>query len=115
MASRGRGPSRNDIEIERLRLRYRLATIVVVAVCVILVVLASTFPLQVLRDAVKPFAGKKTEIDLNLVVGITAGISITTNILQFIKGMFRRREIRSQRQTITDLEAAAGIPPSSAP
>jgi hypothetical protein len=105
MASR-RSITKHDValaDVQRKANRERLA---ISALAIVFVVGMSTFPIIALSDLVKPFAGKETVVNVNLVVGVTLALSIVINIGQIAKGRYRHKTIISQRARLNQLEGA---------
>lgn len=108
-ADAGRRVDRETADIAR---RYALQKTALRGGLWIAGVLASWVPINALRQIVVPFAGKNTDITVNIVVGvtITLGISLTFNAVQWLRGRERVREINRQRERADRYETERGIP-----
>lgn len=75
-------------------------------------IVASWVPISAVREIVVPFAGKNTDINVNIVVGIsiTLAFSLAANIVMWVRGRQRVREINRQRERADRLETDQGIP-----
>jgi len=89
---------------DRLAVRFGLWSQAIRAGAVVLGILAATVPLKVLADAVQPFAGEITIVDVSLVVRISAAASLALNGFQFLKGGGQRRELKRLRARERELE-----------
>ncbi len=105
VASRGSATKHDVALAEVSRKAYREA-ILARGLVAVAVIAASYFPLSAIPDIVEPFAGETTTVDVNLVVSVAIGLSLTLNLLQFIKGRSRRGELKRQRIRLEALEGA---------
>src|SRR5437879_4024298 len=97
MVLRPRKPTKIDVELRRLELRYRTLHVLSYAVVGALWIVASALPLYFLRGIVKPLAGKTTKIDINIALAVTLSLSVVLNGIQYLKGTFRRSEMKRLR------------------
>jgi hypothetical protein len=105
MASRG-SATKHDVAFAEVARKASREAILARGLVAVMVIGASYFPLSAIPDIVEPFAGETTKVDVNLVVSIAIGLSLTLNFLQFIKGRSRRNELKRQRTRLDILEGA---------
>jgi len=89
--------------VQRQADRERLLIVVVGGIIAIGV---ATFPIKALADLIEPFAGEQTVVHVNVVAGISLGMSVVLNFGLFVKGHFRRKTIKRQRDRLNELEGA---------
>jgi uncharacterized membrane protein YidH (DUF202 family) len=98
--------SKHDVALAEVQRKANRETILAWGFVAVAVLAVSYFPLSTIPDIVEPFAGKTTTVDVNVIVGITATLSLSLNVLQFVKGRSRRRELKRQRNRLDALEEA---------
>lgn len=95
---------------QALVLRFELWERIVTAAGHVALMISATLPLHVLRLTVEAVAGKETVVNANVTVSIVATLSLTVNVVQAIKGIDRRNELKRQRARISTLEQRLGLP-----
>jgi hypothetical protein len=100
---------RKQISKAALAFRFDVARRSIQGLTIVLAILASALPLSIVADAVEPFAGEKTEVNVNLALTIAISVSVVVNGLQWLKSRSHRSEIRRLRQRIKTLEQKAGV------
>lgn len=98
--------TKHDVAFAEVARKANREAILARGLVAVLVIGASYFPLSAIPGIVEPFAGETTTVEVNLVVSIAIGLSLTLNLLQFIKGRSRRNELKRQRTRLELLERA---------
>lgn len=100
-----------DAEIAKARLKWGFWQRIADAIVNVATIGSTAIPLWLFGDhVIAPLAGKRTVADIGIAFTVTIGLSLAVNVGQAIKGAERKRTIRQQRATISELEAKAGLP-----
>ncbi|HYD09287.1 MAG TPA: hypothetical protein VEA78_04215 [Acidimicrobiales bacterium] len=112
MQPANRQPTEFDVRLRRLEVVESVLLRLAAGVAIAVVVGIAAIPIAYVQGIVHEVAGKKTTVDVSVVVSISFAASVAVNLGQLGVAAFRRAELRRLRDRINQLEAALGIPPT---
>lgn len=89
-----------DEPLHRDEMRYILYRQAIKYFFTVLGIIALVLPLQVIADAIEPFAGRATLVNANVVVSVSLSASLALNGFQYLKGRQQRAELSRLRRRI---------------
>jgi hypothetical protein len=99
-----RSPTKLDIELIRLNRRYDIGELVARGAVVLVWLLAVAVIVHFSEGVVHDLSGKKTEVDVNILLEASVAISVVVNLGQYYKSRNQRNEMLRERQRADDLE-----------
>jgi hypothetical protein len=96
--------TKHDVDLAEVARKGNREAIIARGGVVALGIAASALPIWAAQNIVESLAGKNTTVHVNMVVSITVALSLTVNVLQYLKARSQRKELKRQRELITKLE-----------
>lgn len=97
--------TKHDVALAEVERKAKRETILAYGAVTTIVILAAAIPVLAMQGLVEPLAGRKTSVNVDVVVSITVAISLMVNGFQFVKGRSQSNELKRLRSRLAELEA----------
>ena len=92
------------VELLEMRSSHELKVLVAKGFFGLAGLAVASYPLRIVSDMVRPFAGVSTNLDVNVTLSIVVTVSVVANIAQWARGRARKQELKRLRNRVDDLE-----------